>query len=354
MPAVDSGLRRRAEDHLSTKTSETVLSRKDDETRRHLHELQVQRLELEMQNKELRQSRNETEKSLEKYTDLYEFAPVGYFTLDRKGVIIAVNLRGSSLVGIPRARLLGHNFGRLVADMYRHTYADFLGTVFRTQDKAACEVALQYKGNRQIYVLLEAMATTSGQECLLALIDLTERKQFEEQLRQNEYRYRTVVEDQTEIICRFKADGTLTFVNDVYCRFFGKTKDALLGNRWSPDAFPDDVTNIEEQLLTLSPSNSIVAIENRVYSAAGAIRWMHFINRGFFDIEGRLLEIQSVGRDITERKKAEENLRGYARRLIEMEEALRKKISAELHDEIGRDLSVLGMNLAIISNSLSD
>ena len=117
-----------------------------------------------------------------------------------------------------------------------------------------------------------------------------------------------VIDDLTEVVARFLPDGTFTFVNQVYCRFFGKAKDTLIGNKWQPGALPEDLPHIESLLKTLSPSNPVVTIENRVYSASGRVHWMQFVNRGFFDSEGTLTEIQSVGRDITERKLAEEGL----------------------------------------------
>ena len=139
--------------------------------------------------------------------------------------------------------------------------------------------------------------------------DITERKRAEESLRQSEERYRGIVEDQTEVISRFREDGTLTYVNDVYCRFFGKPGQTLVGSRWHPVAVPEDLPGIEEKLRTLSPSNPVVPIENRVYSGSGQVRWMQFVNRAFFDAQGRLTEVQAVGRDITERKRAEAALR---------------------------------------------
>lgn len=148
----------------------------------------------------------------------------------------------------------------------------------------------------------------------VVVTDITERKRAEEALRQSEDRYRAVVEDQTEVIARFKADGTLIFVNDVYCRFFAKSRQELLGSKWHPAALPEDVPMIEEQLGAISPGNPVVVIENRVYSGLGDVRWMQFINRGFFDDDGRLTEMQAVGRDITERKRAEEALRQSERR----------------------------------------
>ena len=146
--------------------------------------------------------------------------------------------------------------------------------------------------------------------------EIDERKRIEEDLRSSEKRYRTVVEDQTEVISRFRVDGTFTFVNDVYCRFFGKSSKELLGKQWQPVAVSEDLAMIEEKLETLSEDNPIVIIENRVYSGSGEIRWMQFVNRGFWDNEGQLIEIQSVGRDINDRKLAEEALEN-AHKLLE-------------------------------------
>lgn len=184
--------------------------------------------------------------------------------------------------------------------------------------------------------------------------DVTARKRIEQALLESEARYRAVVEDQTEVITRCLPDGTFTFVNDVYCRLFGTSRDELIGRSWQPVAVADDIPMIEEQLRSLAPDNPVVVIENRVLVASGNVRWMQFVNRGYFDHDGKLIETQSVGRDITDRKLAEESLRLYARRLVEIDEELRRTLAAELHDEIGRDLTALGISAAIIEGSLPD
>lgn len=120
--------------------------------------------------------------------------------------------------------------------------------------------------------------------------------------------HRIVVEDLTEIICRFLPDGTLTYVNEVYCRFFGRTLEQLIGQRWQPGAVAEDLQLIEERLRLLSPKTPVVTIENRVYDGKGRVRWMEFVNRAIFDDQGLLKEMQSVGRDITERVLAEQRL----------------------------------------------
>ena len=120
--------------------------------------------------------------------------------------------------------------------------------------------------------------------------------------------HRTVVEDLTETICRFLPDGTFTYVNEVFCRFFGKTREELIGKTWLPFAVEDDLSLIESGLRMLNAKNPVVVVENRVHDGKGQVRWMQFVNRGFYDAQGELLEMQSVGRDVTERVLAEQRL----------------------------------------------
>lgn len=138
--------------------------------------------------------------------------------------------------------------------------------------------------------------------------DITVQKRARSKLAETEERYRLVLEDQTETISRFKVDDTMIFVNDVYCRLFGTSREDLLGNNWHPQAVAEDLPTITEKLAQLSPENPVVVIENRVLTATQGVRWMQFVNRGVFDETGRLVETQSVGRDVTERRLAEAKL----------------------------------------------
>src|SRR4030095_6732243 len=116
-----------------------------EDPRRELHELQVHQIELEMQNAELREIRERTEALLEKYTDLYDFAPVGYFTLVPAGTVHQVNLTGARLIGFERRRLVGQSFESLVSAPLRPAFNSFLKQVFASQTKQSDEFVLSGK-----------------------------------------------------------------------------------------------------------------------------------------------------------------------------------------------------------------
>ncbi len=178
-------LRRRAEEHLGTTKGPAPCATGEDPLRL-LHELQVHQVELEMQNAELRQARGELEAVLEKYTDLYDFAPVGYLTLDRNRTIRGANLTGAGLLGVERSRLIGRHFLSFVAEETRSVFAGLFDRVFTGPAKEGCELVLKREGGAPLFVHLEATADASGQECRIALIDITERRLAEAALRQEQ------------------------------------------------------------------------------------------------------------------------------------------------------------------------
>ena len=172
-------LRRRAELRLKDHPAKKPPSQADADNQRQLHELEVHQIELEMQNKELREAREATEALLEKYTDLYDFAPVGYLTLDHDGVICEANLAGASLLGIARSALINGRFGHFVSATDRPAFGAFLQEAFASKVRQSCDVTLQVEGRPPIEVELEAIAFESGQGCRVAVTDITARKRAE-------------------------------------------------------------------------------------------------------------------------------------------------------------------------------
>ena len=178
---LDAGqLRRRAEERLQEEHPETGPARTESDTQRLVHELQVHQIELEMQNEENQAARDEIEAGLEKYSDVYDFAPVGYLTLDREGTIREANLASASLLGIQRSRLVKQLFGRFVAAPGLPAFNAFLKQVFENKAKEFCEVTLLNEGKPPVEVRIEGAAAAAGRECRADVTDVTERKRAEE------------------------------------------------------------------------------------------------------------------------------------------------------------------------------
>lgn len=153
--------------------------------------------------------------------------------------------------------------------------------------------------------------------------DVTEQKRALEALEASEERYRSVVETQTELVVRQRPDGSLTFVNEAYCRSSGMTREELLDPDWCDfDRLPDDERErLEAYLARLTPDNPTGTIELRNVGSDGEVKWESWTDRGFFDESGRLIETQAVGRDITEQKQALEALEASEERYRSVVEA---------------------------------
>jgi PAS domain S-box-containing protein len=138
---------------------------------------------------------------------------------------------------------------------------------------------------------------------------IAQRRTTEEAIRANEMRYRAIVEDQSDLICRFRTDSIITFVNEAYCRYFGRDRAELEGHDFMPMLPEADRSAIHRQFASLTPQHNVATYSHRVILGANDERWVQWTVRAFFDAVGQALEYQAVGQDITERKHAEDNLR---------------------------------------------
>ena len=180
-------LRRQAEKRLSAKKAKLPLPRSEETTQRMVHELEVHQIELEMQNAELTQAREELELSRNKYVELYDFAPVGYFTFDARGLIKEANLTGAKLLGIERRAVANKPFSRFIADEEgRDIFLKHLDAVCQKQGNQVCEIRLKKHDGTPFCAEFQSIAMESaGDKAVFihtTIIDITEQKKWAYQI----------------------------------------------------------------------------------------------------------------------------------------------------------------------------
>ncbi|GMT41914.1 MAG: hypothetical protein IEMM0002_0325 [bacterium] len=209
-------------------------------------------------------------------------------------------------------------------------------TSFNSEGKHTQE-ALR-KANEELEEKVEARTTEHIKVNVKLLGEIRKREAAEEKLRKSEMQLLEIIEDQAELICRFRPDGTLTFANDAYCRYFSKTRDEILESNYLPLIPVEDHDAVEKHLNSFTKNNPVATIEHRILLPSGDTRWYQWSNRAIFNADGNIKEFQSVGRDITHTMEAKLAKENYLKRLIESQEIERRRMGAELHDGLAQDI----------------
>ena len=302
-------LRRRAEELLGENRGITHIAGTE-EVRKVLRELQVHQVELEMQNAELLRTRDKLEEMLKKYSDLFEFAPVGYLTLNRDGTIKAVNFTGASFLGSDRSLLLGRRFGLFVTEECRSVFNDFLDMVFINTNSKSCEVELMEKdGNVPLIVQVEARSDETGQQCRLALVDITERKRSERALQESERTYRAIGESIDYGVWVCAPDGRNTYASDSFLNLIGISQEQCSDFGWGAVLHPDDAERTIEAWKECVRVGGNWDREHRFLGVDG--QWHPILARGVpvRDDQGNITSWAGFNLDISRIKAAENKLR---------------------------------------------
>jgi PAS domain S-box-containing protein len=217
-------LRRSAEVRLKGQHTHPTPPRTEADARRLLHELQVHQLELEMQNAELQAARDKVETLLKTYTDLYDFAPVGYFSIDEQGLILEVNLTGTALLGVERSRLIKQRLQNFVDPPSRPLFFTFLNKVFAGSRKQICELPLLNERGATFWADFQAASAevVGGKRkwCRVAVSDLTNLKHEEEVRRRLEVMAVANADLKREIVRRQKVEVNLKKSETHYAQLF--------------------------------------------------------------------------------------------------------------------------------------
>ena len=216
--------------------------------------------------------------------------------------------------------------GRPVSQIYLHTFSPPI-TLPREDSRGGSQPVVRKFINREGKTLWVSsrLAVLRDEEQGGRLIgymdvsrDITRRVETEQALRDSEARYRAIVEDyQTELICRFKPNGSLTFVNEVYCRYFGKPREELLGMNFLYFIPESERPKIVQHLLSFNPEKTVARLEHQVKLPSRGFRWLQRTDRAILDEDGHIFEFQSMARDISDQKRMEAQIKAAQAHLVQ-------------------------------------
>jgi PAS domain S-box-containing protein len=302
-------LLKRAEKKLKSKT--TAPKAMSDKETRQLHEMQVHQIELEMQNEELRRAQAELEETRPKYSDLYDFAPVGYFTFDKRGLILEANLTAAKEIGVERSLLIHRPFRTYIIAAYREIFDSHLQKTVKSNKQQTCEIKLKRQDGSEFYVQLCSIAANDvngNALCRATVVDIDRQKNAEEHLKKSEKRFRRLVEFAPDPIF-VQSQGLFLYLNHAMLNLLGaSTPDDLIGKEFMKQVAPEYHEAIRGRIKAQHDSGKTSPLMEQEYIRLDGSRVPVETTAGAIRFQNRDAHLVFI-RDITERKQAEKSLR---------------------------------------------
>lgn len=253
-------------------------------------------------------------------------SPIPKFVIDRHHHVVFWNRALEQHSSIPAAGVIGTTHAwkafypserPVMADLLVDDRTDLFAEWYGNKSSPSPYISGAYEatdffphmGDHGTWLHFTAVAIRDRKGSIIGAVetleDITGQKNAEAALRESEERYRNIVEDQTEFVCRFAPDGTHVFANDAYCRYFSKPRDEIIGKKFSPEIPAEDHDCISRHFRSLTRDHPVNDITHRIIMPDGQVRWQRWSDRAIFDAEGKIIEYQSVGKDVTDLKQAE-------------------------------------------------
>ncbi|HXE36862.1 MAG TPA: PAS domain S-box protein [Azonexus sp.] len=309
-----------------------------------VHELQVHQIELEMHNEELRHAYDEADGLRDRYADIYDFAPVGYFTLDRQGVILDMNLAGSILLGIKGSQKGRHRFASHVVPDDLPAFNGFFDEVLKATHKMQCEVELLPTSQRPVAnVRIEAVPDENGDECRMVVMDISAAKKAEKALQEREQYQRAVLDNFPFTVWLKDSQSRFLAVNTPFAATFGKpSADALIGQS-DFDIFSREIAEShradDRAILEAGEQKTVVEL----LEIDGQPRWFETY-KSPVHLAGQPIGTVGFARDITERHNIQQALKNSEKRYRSFIEKLPLSV-AILQDGVLKYLNPKGLEL---------
>jgi hypothetical protein len=311
-------LRKKAEELVKKKPLKMDSKLSEAETLKLIQELEIRQVELELQNEELRdvykktdEAREQAELAKQKYTELYDFAPTGYFTLTSDSTILDLNLSGAEMLGNNRQPLKSKRFDFFVSEGFRQKFAHFLKDVFDSKAIETCELSLSSADKQPIEVLLTGISRENGENCQVTAVNISKLKQAEDTLRKSKEQYRAITQSANDAIISISSEGIVVEWNHGAEKAFGYTEAEITGKNLSLIMPHRHIEQHQQGIHRVANGG-----EHHVLGKTAELQGLHK-NGHEFPVELSLSEWETASgkfftgiiRDTTERKLAEKNLR---------------------------------------------
>ncbi len=304
-------LRQRAEE-VAQEQPDALQEMPPEDIQNLVHELQVHQIELEMQNEELRRNQLEMELARGRYLDLYDFAPVGYFTLSESGLISQANLTAATMLGVDRAHLVRQPFSRFILREDQDIHYLHRRKLFETQEPQVWDIRMMKKNGSQFWARIEAAVApdSDGQAvCRATMTDTTELVRVEEALRQERDFLTSVLEALSHPFYVLNADDYTIQIANKAARLDNQQHDgtcySLLHGQTKPCSTDDHTCLVD----LIKRSKEPETVEHVHCDANGNSRHMEIHGYPLFNEKGEVARIIEYALDVTERMKAKEKLK---------------------------------------------
>jgi PAS domain S-box-containing protein len=278
-----------------------------EEVQRLLHEIELRQSELEQQNAELRKAQQRLEAYKDRYVDLYDFAPLGYVTLDKDGYVQEINLAGSKLLGADRDALTGYAFGDYVAKEDQEAFRNHLGQCAGEHREVTSELRLVTKDGQRITAQFRSIPIEGREEetlCKTAITDITERRATADALEQERDLLRTLIDNLPDYVSVKDIHSRFIAANLAAAQIMGaETVDHLLGKTDADFCSPELASQYradEEELMR--SGQPLLNKEESRRDASGKLRTVLTTKIPLKDHRGKVFGLVAISRDITDRR----------------------------------------------------